>query len=219
MDMKIPFHAPQAVPTHRARRNAERDQQIRIRYLAGETLASIGASFGVSAERVRKVVKRFGLDKSNAGLAVRNRDKPRSPDVEPFSSRVYGCSPAELMQFTHEQRQSFLQQRTNVRRSDTLWLLSLPQWVAFWTRSGKWAERGRGPSKYGLSRIDPAGSFSAENVQVVSNYQSTMWGRKRKSAARMRGAPGKSRSHDWIREMTRILEKSPAREHRADTSK
>lgn len=98
------------------------------------------------------------------------------------------------MRFTQDQCQSFLQHRTNVIRTGTLWLLSLPEWVGFWTRSDKWAERGQGPSKNSLSRIDPAGSFSAENVQVVSNYQSAMQGRKRKSAARMREMHGKARS-------------------------
>lgn len=207
MDMTIPFDAVHAKPARKAGPNEQRDQTICMRYREGETLRRIGASFDLTAERVRKIVKRFGLDKNNAGLAVRNRDKPVRPVVQPYSARVYGCSRVELALFTHEQRQAFLQQRTNVKRADTAWLLSLPQWVECWTRSGKWAERGQGPSRYGLSRIDPAGYFSADNVRVATNYESAMRGRNRKSAANRRDKRAKVRNNDWIREMARILEK------------
>ena len=208
MDMQVPFNfrvARRANPVLEAR-----NQEICIRYAAGETLATIGGSFSISSERVRKILKRFGLDKTNGGLAVRNRDKPRKPPVEPYCLRVYGCTAEELGKFSLAERQAFLQQKTNVKRTDTAWLLSLPRWVEFWTRSRKWDERGQGPSKYGLSRIDPAGPFSTDNVRVVRNYESAMSGRNRKSAANRRDMRTKVRNSDWIREMARILKKPSA---------
>jgi hypothetical protein len=217
--MKIPFDAAKTGPARRADAlREERNQQIRMRYLAGETLHSIGASFALSGERIRKIVMRYGLNKSNAGLAVRNRDKPRKPDVPSYSCRVYGCTMAELDQVPRRWRQAFLQQRTNVRRAGTVWLLSLTQWVEIWVRSGKWAERGQGPSRYGLSRIDPVGSFSADNVQVGRNHDSAMRGRSRKAAGRQQ-APNPS-GNSWIREMAKILkDASAANGHRPDTAK
>lgn len=170
MDMQVPFNvrtARRANPVIEAR-----NQEIRTRYAAGETLAAIGSSFDISAERVRKILKKFGLDKTNAGLAIRNLNKPGKPPVEPYCLRVYGCMAEELEKFTLAERQAFLQQKTNVRRTDVAWHLTLPEWSAIWFRSGKWAQRGRGPFKYGFCRIDSSGAFCVENVLILKNSRS-----------------------------------------------
>src|SRR5258708_22102725 len=88
-----------------------RNREICARYAAGETLASIGLFFGISGERVRKILKGFGLDKKNAGLAIRNAHKPSKSRREPYCLRVYGCKPPELSKFTREERQAYLQQK------------------------------------------------------------------------------------------------------------
>lgn len=205
MDMSIPPR-PVAFPETRA---SDRDLAIRARYLQGETLAGIGRAFGVSAERVRKIVKRFGLDKSNAGLAVRNGNRPSRPSKAPASVRTYGCSEADLVGVPIEQRQAFLQQRTNVRRTaGARWELALLEWAGIWARSGKWRERGQGPLKYGLSRIDASGPYSVGNVRIARNHDSAMRGRSLKSAERRKDAMRKHRNEKWIREMARILKKA-----------
>ncbi len=170
MDMQVPF-------TIRTARRGDpvieaRNREICTRYAAGETLAAIGRSFDISAERVRKILKKFGLDKTNAGLAIRNLNKPSKPPVEPYCMRVYGCMAEELQKFSLAERQAFLQQKTNVRRTDVAWCLTLPEWSAIWFRSGKWAQRGRGPFKYGLCRIDSSGAYSVENVLILKNSRS-----------------------------------------------
>jgi hypothetical protein len=170
MDMKVPFIA-------RVSRRANpvldaRTQEICNRYAAGETLAAIGVSFSISSERVRKILMKFGLDKTNGGLAVRNRDKPREPQVEPYCVRTYGCTAEQLDKFALDERRAFLQQRTNVRRTDVPWRLTLPEWCDVWNRSGKWARRGRGPFRYGLTRIDSNRPFSIENILILKNSRS-----------------------------------------------
>lgn len=170
MDMQVPFNvrtARRVDPVIEAR-----NREICARYAAGETLAAIGSSFKISAERARKILKKFGLDKSNAGLAIRNLNKPCKAPVEPYSLRVYGCTAEELEKFPPAERQAFLQQKTNVKRTDVSWRLTLPEWSAIWFRSGKWSQRGRGPFRCGLCRIDSNGAFSVENVLVLKNSRS-----------------------------------------------
>ena len=167
MDMQVPFNvrtARRADPAVEAR-----NQEICARYAAGETLAAIGLSFSISAERVRKILKNFGLDKTNAGLAIRNLNKPARPPVEPYCVRVYGCCAQQLEKFSLAERQAFLQQKTNVKRTDVPWNLTLPEWSDIWFRSGKWDQRGRGPFKYGLYRVNAGGPFSAANVLILKN--------------------------------------------------
>ena len=170
MDMQVPFNvrtARRIDPVIEAR-----NREICARYAAGETLAAIGSSFKISAERVRKILKKNGLDKSNAGLAIRNLNKPCKAPVEPYSLRVYGCTTEELEKFPPAERQAFLQQKTNVKRTDVSWRLTLPEWSAIWFRSGKWSQRGRGPFRCGLCRIDSNGAFAVENVLVLKNSRS-----------------------------------------------
>ena len=170
MDMQVPLGVKTARRTNPVLE--ARSRSICTRYTAGETLASIGSSLGISAERVRKILKKFGLDKSNGGLAVRNSRKTRTPGVAPYCMRIYGCTAGELDKCTLAERQAFLQQRTNVRRTNVPWSLSLPEWQDIWFRSGKWKQRGRGPFKYGLCRIDAHGAFSRDNVLVLKNSRS-----------------------------------------------
>jgi hypothetical protein len=165
MDMQVPLGVRNARRTNPVLE--ARSRSICARYAAGETLASLGSSFGISAERVRKILKKFGLDKRNGGLAVRNSSKVRMPPVTPYCMRVYGCTAGELDKCTPAERQAFLQQRTNVP-----WSLTLPEWQDIWFRSGKWKQRGRGPFKYGLCRIDAHGAFSRDNVLVLKNSRS-----------------------------------------------
>ena len=170
MDMQIPFNvrtARRVDPVIEAR-----NREICARYAAGETLAAIGSTFKISAERVRKILKKFGLDKTNAGLAARNLNKPPKPPVEPYCHRVYGCTADELQNFSSIERKAFLQQKTNVKRTQVLWQLTLPQWSDMWFRSGKWAQRGRGPFKYGLYRVNSSGAFSIGNVLILKNSRS-----------------------------------------------
>jgi hypothetical protein len=211
MDLSIPLGPTEALANDPAHPVTDRDRQICERYRKGETLASIGQSYGVSAERVRKILKRFGLDKRNAGLAVRNSRSMNQQKKAPASLRIYGCSALELEAVSLEQRHAFLQQRTNVKRAASVaWDLSLMEWVGVWNRSEKWDQRGQGPSKYGLSRVNINGPYGIDNVQIATNHESAMRGRGLKSAVRQREALKAARNDKWIREMTRILKKSSA---------
>jgi hypothetical protein len=117
----------------------------------------------------------------------------------------------ELDAVSTEQRHAFLQQRTNVKRSASVsWDLSLIEWVGVWNQSEKWDQRGQGPSKYGLSRININAAYCLDNVQIATNHESAMRGRGLKSAVRQREALKAARNDKWIREMTRILKKSSA---------
>ncbi|HWA14547.1 MAG TPA: hypothetical protein VHA15_15770 [Burkholderiales bacterium] len=146
-----------------------RDAAICSRYLSGETLTSIGESLSLSVEGVRKIARRYGLDKTNAGLAVRRQSAGRPRKVKPAWERVYGCTLLEFREATDEERRVYLQHRTNAKRKDIAWSLTLSQWVQAWRRSGKWAQRGQGPQKYGMTRIDPSRGLIEGNVRICKN--------------------------------------------------
>ncbi len=169
---------------------ARRDAAICSLYLKGETLRAIGSRFGLSYEGVRRVVTKAGLTKHNAGLAARNAAKA-GPETEPACQRIYGCDTEQLAKAGIEERQAFLQHRKNARRNGVAWRLSLPEWRAVWRASGKWGQRGQGPSRYGMTRIDLDGSVELGNVQIMSNREAVRRARLRagqqpKDKARLR---------------------------------
>ena len=158
-----------------------RDAAICALYREGATLTSIGALFGLSYEGVRKVAAKAGLSKGNAGLAARGPAKPPLSRGEAACRRTYGCSVHELAEATAKERGAFLQQRKNVRRYGDGWQLSLSEWRALWRASGKWSRRGRGPGKYGMTRIDLKGPVELGNVQIVTNREAVRRARLRSS--------------------------------------
>lgn len=159
-----------------------RDAAICSRYMAGETLSSIGTSLGLSVEGVRKIARRYGLDKTNAGLAVRKLSKARPRKSRPAWERVYGCSLLEFREATYEERMAYLQHRTNAKRKRVAWALTLIEWVRVWRSSGKWALRGQGPKKYGMTRVDPGLGLVAANVRIERNAASLRRAQARQAA-------------------------------------
>jgi hypothetical protein len=178
-----------------------RDAAICSRYLSGETLTSIGESLGLSVEGVRKIARRYGLDKTNAGLAVRRQAAAPVPKVKPVWERVYGCTLLEFREATNQERRVYLQHRTNAKRKDIAWSLTLPQWVEVWRRSGKWAQRGQGPQKYGMTRIDSSLGLIEGNVRICRNLVSL----KRAQVRREADARGGRGWPDALRPATAVL--------------
>lgn len=168
-----------------------RDTAICNRYRAGETLSSIGVAFDLSIEGVRKIARRYGLDKTNAGLAIRKLSSPRPCKSKPAWERVYGCSLLAFRDATYEERMAYLQHRTNAKRKGLAWGLSLTEWTSLWRSSGRWALRGQGPRKYGMTRIDPARGLVPGNVRIAKNAVSLRRAQARQ-AARKQATPKSS---------------------------
>ena len=78
-----------------------------------------------------------------------------------------------------EERAAFLQHRKNVRRKAIEWRLSLNEWRALWRVSGRWSERGRGPAKYGMTRVDFDQAVEPGNVEIMTNREAVRRARLR----------------------------------------
>lgn len=159
--------------------SSARDSEICALYARGVTLKAIGARFGLSYEGVRKIAAKYGLNKRNAGLAIRKRSVPRHNRAEEACRQIYGCSLESLVAISPEERAAFLQHRKNVRRKAIEWRLSLNEWRALWRVSGRWSERGRGPAKYGMTRVDFNQAVEPGNVEIMTNREAVRRARLR----------------------------------------
>jgi len=182
-----------------------RDAAICALYREGATLKSIGAHFALSYEGVRRIAAKAGLSKRNAGMAARRSAKPSVNRAEGACFRTYGCTRRERDEASAEERTAFVQQRKNIRRDGVVWRLSLSEWRALWRKSGRWNQRGQGPSRYGMTRIDFACAVEIGNVEIVVNREAVRRARRRHAVrqrmrARARSSTGLQISVQLIEE-------------------
>lgn len=150
-----------------------RAEDMRQRYENGETLEQIGASYGLTRERVRQVLAaKFGTtgrDGGKAELARRKRrEKHKKRDAR--SMKAWGCSYRQYVQILkHPGRPTYAywSQRKNAIKRDIAWELNLWQWWSIWEKSGHWAERGRGRG-YQMCRLNDVGPYSVDNVYIAT---------------------------------------------------
>lgn len=57
----------------RRNRNIQRDCLILIAYKSGQTLQEIGDKYGISRERIRVIIKKYGLTKKDGGIHKKRR--------------------------------------------------------------------------------------------------------------------------------------------------
>lgn len=163
-----------------------RADEFERRYRNGETLAAIGADFGITRERVRQVLAlKKGMDGTDGGLFVRaNRKRSELDTARDQAARArWGCSHAEykaLLAIGKDmQAQGICRERTpvgayraqkaNAARRSIGWALTLWQWWTIWQESGRWEERGRGHG-YMMCRKGDSGPYSADNVFIAPGH-------------------------------------------------
>jgi hypothetical protein len=162
----------------------ERADDFERRFRNGETLAAIGAEYGLTRERVRQVlVLRKGIDRTDGGAFARANQKRAKVDSrrEGEAWAKWGCSRADYLSLLQmgkdlsakgvsRERQpigAFIAQKRTAKMRGIAWGLTLWQWWTIWQESGRWEERGRG-SGYMMCRKGDAGGYTADNVFIAT---------------------------------------------------
>jgi hypothetical protein len=68
----------------------------------------------------------------------------------------------------HKQFRVWGQQKNQAQWRGESWHLDFETWLAVWELSGQWANRGRERGTYCMSRVDWEGSWSQDNVAIVT---------------------------------------------------
>jgi hypothetical protein len=150
------------------------------RYKKGETLQSIGESYGVCRERIRQILSRYGINGYHGGAtlsAFKNGVKARKNNKKRKEQRInnsYGIT-AEQWDFLRSIGDKYTDtpickyryQKRNATNRNIKWALTLWEWWTIWHDSGHWEERGRGMGKYVMARIADTGGYEIENVEII----------------------------------------------------
>jgi hypothetical protein len=180
-----------------APKRMERDEQMVSMYRQCVSLEKIGQHFGVTRERVRQIMVKYGVTAKDGGQQRRAVGTltgfPRSlakwgiPYAEKKARRQDGTIPA------------FVSQRNAAGGRGIVWSLTFVQWLEVWTVSGKLAQRGRGKGHYVMSRIKDEGGYVVGNVHIQLSTDNNRQGlaKCRDNKARNTGVwlmfPGSSR--------------------------
>ena len=173
-------------------------------YRAGQTLEQIGVLYGVSAERVRQVIKiSHGLNGSNAGAHFLTRQKKQAKlrDKVVQAADRCGCTLEQWQEMhrvgaamravgasnTQTPFGAYRTQMFNSAKRGIAWEISLWDWWQVWDRSGKWSQRGRG-SGYVMSRHGDGGPYAVGNVCIKTNSENTAERHRIQAALRLKEA-------------------------------
>lgn len=154
--------------------NTKRDTEILKRYLKGETLDAIGAVYGISKERVRKIVTKLNVSNLPGGksltASIKAATKAAAKTIDKFRS-TYGCYDSERYRIdnsgNYDPKPSFryAHQRQNSKKRNIPWQITFPEWWSVWQASGLYHLRGKGTG-YCMTRFGDVGPYSVSNVEI-----------------------------------------------------
>ena len=156
-----------------------RSARIVALYRTGQTLQEIGDGYGISRERVRQIVSKYGVTAREGGEHARMERREtaasaaRKNNQERRCQRLYGCSFVEMIAIceaakgvVQQPTKAFYKQRGTAINRGIDWKLTLKEWWGIWEASGHWEDRGRGVQKFAMCRYGDSGPYSCENVFI-----------------------------------------------------
>lgn len=149
----------------------ERMPDVAAAWRSGLTLEQLGIRYGVTRERIRQVLRKFGLSPSEGGSHVRAKERRgllRAADARRQMAR-YGMPRQERLALSPSVRIGYYSQQRNAKRRGIKFDLLMADWLAVWIASGKLGERGLGSNKYCMARRDDSGGYTAGNVYITTN--------------------------------------------------
>lgn len=152
----------------------------------GKTLREIGSIYGVSGERVRQHLAKYGIKGRDGGRAYKTAAKEKAAKDkrdEKYLSK-HGCTYDQFVSVCGERGNGagspyllFLNQKNHAFRRKVEWKLNFWTWWNIWAESGKWEHRGRGKGGYCMCRIGDSGSYELGNVYIDTCVNNSILGR------------------------------------------
>ncbi len=162
------------------------DSRIVSLFKRGFTMAEIASQYGVSRERIRQILAKYGVSGSQGGARVRKEKRKQQIAMERDKKCIarYGCTHKQFKAVCGDWRDgpasplfAFRKQRQNAATRGVDWKLTFWEWWTIWDESGKWDKRGRGNGTYCMCRLEDKGAYEVGNVYIGSFIQNSVEGK------------------------------------------
>lgn len=155
---------------------------MRDMYINGFTMQKIGDEYGISKQRVSKLLKKhFGITWKDGGAFVASKLRKTQNDDDKRESKnkkteeFFMCTKEQFLEInkielTRKETSPALEyyfQCHKARKRGVEWSITFPEWWKVWQESGHYHERGRGQG-YCMARFGDIGSYSVGNVYIVT---------------------------------------------------
>ena len=157
------------------------------------TMQMIGDKYGLTRERVRQILGKYGIKRNEGGYYKASRIKKENLEAKKIIERenkwlpFYGCTNKEFKKINKGPYRitkncpaaSYSSFKRFIERRETVYL-TLPQWVKVWKDSGHWRLKikGKGKCKYIIAKIIEEGKYSFCNVHVIPFSERVSYVRK-----------------------------------------
>lgn len=154
-------------------KDTSRDADMQRLFSEGNTLQQIGDRFGITRERVRQILARYGVTKKDGGqhtkALLRRVSITERKDRASFAK--HGCSYQQYITLVSlGVTRRYGRQKCNAVCRGIAWGFDLWTWWQVWDASGHWADRGRGHG-YVMARKGDCGPYSPENVYIITSAE------------------------------------------------
>ena len=163
-----------------AKKDTTRDYDMCCLFRGGETLAEIGTHYDVTRERVRQILKRYGLTRKDGGASVQNNkikiEQAAILKIKHDKRAIkYGVSWEEYQvlrkRIGADNARRFQSMRAHVLAGNggykkNTWEISLRDFVDVWDAAGCEVNQ----KGYCFARIDYTKGFTMDNLHIITSF-------------------------------------------------
>jgi hypothetical protein len=172
MELQAPIRQRKSNRGRKFSDEARNQEWIRL-FRSGVTTPEIGAQHGVTARSVSRILRAYGIDRSEGGKEAAARLRDEAAKAKRLADYFYSldCSPVDFdstAQFKAALH-AYRRQSTRAAQRGIGWEMTFGQWWRIWIESGRWEERGRSHAGSAvMSRKGDVGPYSVGNVRITT---------------------------------------------------
>lgn len=155
-------------------------------FKSGIPATKIGSRFNITRERVRQILNKYGVVKTDGGFYVAN-EKKKIAKKEAWLNKImryWGITKRDWLSIRRDTNhaeyiRAFKCQRNAAPQRGIDFNLTYWEWKKIWDDSGLWEKRGRGKNGYCMARKHDIGPYAVGNVDIIPVPQNSAEGFKR----------------------------------------
>ena len=159
----------------------KRNLDIASSFKSGIPMTELASTYGMTRQGIQLILKHLGMNAKAGGASIRSKERQLNLINNKILNRERNCNikwgcTLDQWQTLRNMNLNFhltpiaryIQHRSNVKRQNIDWHISLWQWWTIWNTSGLYNSRGRGKNGYCMTRLKDQGPYTYDNVYITT---------------------------------------------------